>query len=313
MLFLNAFLGADECSIPFTPTPIKENDVVEITGAEVDTFYATKDVESDVAFEAPDNWDFNTVIFPKFNDSAEGGNTDWTVDSLSHLIVRRRKQGEYKWMTLKVQEVHDVSDFSFSGTDITTSNAVYEYAIFPSLNGAEGNYSSIMVDVKNTHLVIADKDEIYKTVFTDGSCETVDQAPNNPLITLYGKHPTIIRNTDANYEEISVNASFLPVDKDDNGEECMDYAEAVEDDRRRILFNRKIKDFLSNGKAKILKNVDGQSWLVYVTTPPTDSAGNDYKDRTLAFTCTEIGSLDSEQDLYDNGLSDIPEEWWYSR
>ena len=105
----------------------------------------------------------------------------------------------------------------------------------------------------------------------------------------------------------------MPVDEDDNGEECMDYAEAVEDDRRRILFNRKIKDFLSNGKAKILKNVDGQSWLVYVTTPPTDSAGNDYKDRTLAFTCTEIGSLDSEQDLYDNGLSDIPEEWWYSR
>lgn len=314
MLFLNAFLGADECTLPFTPTPIRTNDVVEISGAEVDSFYATKNVKEDVSYEIPESWDFDTVIYPQFNNSPEGGNTDWTVDSLSHLIVRRRKKGEYKWITLKVQEVHDVSDFMFNGTDITTENAEYEYAIFPSLNGAEGNYSSVFADVKNTHLVIADQDEIYKTILTDGGCETTAQTPSAPLVTLYDKFPTIVRNTDADYDEISVSAQFLPLEKEDteNGT-CMSYDDAMEDDRSRIAFSDKFKSFLRNGKAKILKNIDGKTWLVYVTTPPSDTATNDYKDRTFAFTCTEIGSINSEQDLYDNGLSDIPEEWWYSR
>ena len=102
--------------------------------------------------------------------------------------------------------------------------------------------------------------------------------------------------------------------RDSQGEVFMDYdyEEIMKDDRLRVLYNRKVKDWLSNGKTKILKNVDGQAWLVYVTTPPTDSADLVYYDRTLTFTCTEVGSLKSEEDLYEAGLLDVPEEYWYN-
>lgn len=310
MLFLGSFLGADSLSMPFTPTPIVDNTVLELTGAKVDTLYVTKDVERPIDFTIPTEWDFDTIMYAEFDNNAEGGNIDWTLETVSQLIIRRRPVGEYDWMTLQVKYVETVDDFEFKGYDITTESLEYEYAVFPALNGAEGVYASAIVDAKNTHLVIADSTGVYKTIITDGYCETVDQAPNAPIVTLYNRYPTIIRNTNAQYEEISVTATFLPVDEEG---ECIDYDEIINNDRLRILYNRKFKDWLSNGKTKILKNVDGQAWLVYVTTPPTDSADTVYYDRTLTFTCTEVGNLKSEEDLYEAGLSDVPEEFWYSR
>lgn len=310
MLFLGTFLGADELSMPFTPTPIVDNDVIELTGAKFDTLYVTKDVESEIDFNIPKEWDFDTIMYAEFGGDAHAGNITWNLDTVSHLVIRRRPVGEYDWITLAVKEVNTLEDFDIKGYDKTTEDLNYEYAIFPVLYGAEGVYSSTFIETPNTHLVIADSTAVYKTIVTDGFCETVDQAPNAPITTLYERYPTIIRNTNAQYEEISVTATFLPVGEDG---ECIDYDEIINNDRLRVLYSRKLKDFLSNGKAKILKNVDGQAWLCYVTTPPTDSADTIYYDRTLTFTCTEIGSLRSEKDLYEAGLSDVPEEWWYSR
>lgn len=310
MLFLGTFLGADELSMPFTPTPIVDNDVIELTGAKFDTLYVTKDVESEIDFNIPKEWDFDTIMYAEFDGDANAGNITWNLDTVSHLVIRRRPVGEYDWITLAVKEVATLEDFDIKGYDKTTEDLNYEYAIFPVLYGAEGVYSSTFIETPNTHLVIADATAVYKTIVTDGFCETVDQAPNAPITTLYERYPTIIRNTNAQYEEISVTATFLPVDE--NGE-CIDYDEVINNDRLRVLYSRKFKDFLSNGKAKILKNVDGQTWLCYVTTPPTDSADTIYYDRTLTFTCTEIGSVRSEKDLFEAGLSDVPEEWWFSK
>lgn len=310
MLFLGAFLGADDLSAPFTPTPMKDSTIMELTGAKVDTLWVSKDVTKDIDFIIPSEWDFDTVMRAPYDTNAEAGNIDWTLSTVSHLIIRRRPVGEYDWMTIQVKEVNTLEDFDFKGYDITTESLQYEYAVFPALYGAEGTYSSAIVDSKNTHLVIADSTAVYKTLITDGFCDTVDQAPNSVVPTLYDKYPTVIRNTNAAYEEITVTATFLPVDEDGN---CIEYEDIMNDNRLWTLYNRQFKEFLMNGKTKILKNVDGQTWLVYVTTPASDSADTTYYNRKLTFTCTEVGSLKSEEDLYEAGLLDVPEEWWYNR
>ena len=309
MFFLGAFLGADECSIPFTPTPKQDNDVVELSGASFDGFYVSKNIDV-VPSSLPNDWDFDTIMLADFNDnSAEAGNYAWNLNNTSHLLVRKRAKNQYEWQTVEVREIRDLKDFNFDGIDIATENNEYEYAIFSYLHGAEGKYTSSMVSSENSELVIADRTGIYTTVLTDGFCDTVDQAPSATINTLYGRYPTIIRNTDAQYEDISVTATFLPLTTESG--ECVELSEVEDDDRTRILYQRKLKDFLSNGLPKILKNVDGQAWLVYVTTPPTDSADSAYNDRKLTFTCTEIGSIKNEKDLYEAGLSDVPEEWWF--
>ena len=68
--------------------------------------------------------------------------------------------------------------------------------------------------------------------------------------------------------------------------------------------------FLRNGKAKILKSEDGRCFLGYVTTPPTDTADSNYRNRKISFSITEIGNIENEQDLYDCGFSDVTQEWW---
>lgn len=310
MLFLGSFLGADDLSAPVTPTPAKDSTIMELTGARLDTLWVSKDVDSEIDFNIPPEWDFNTIMYAVFDENAEAGNIDWTLDTVSHLVVRRRPVGEYDWITIQVKEINDIEDFYFRGYDITTESLEYEYAVFPMLDGAEGMYTSAIVDSRNTNLVIADSTAIYKTIITDGFCDTTDQAPNSVVPTLYEKYPTIIRNTNAAYEEITVTATFLPVDEDGN---CIEYEDLMKDNRLWVLYNKKFKEFLMNGKTKILKNVDGQAWLVYVTTPATDAADTVYYNRKLTFTCTEVGSLKSEEDLFEAGLLNVPEEWWYSK
>ena len=83
-------------------------------------------------------------------------------------------------------------------------------------------------------------------------------------------------------------------------------------DLRKYYFGRKTYERL---------NRIGYYFKVFDTRPQchlryadgTQISDTIYYDRTLTFTCTEIGSLRSEEDLYEAGLSDVPEEWWYSR
>lgn len=306
MFFLGYnFLGADETAIPISPVLPQEETVVELSSVMADTLAITKNVEFELTSDVNTEWDWDTILIAEFNDDTFAGNVKWALDTISHMAIKRRVVGTYKWITIAVREVNSIEDLNIGGTDITCESLEYEYAIVPIFQGTiEGEYSPAIADVINTDLVVIDKTGIYHTPITDGYCDTTDVQPNSVLELLHNRYPSIVRNTMANYETINVTGTFIPFKGD-----CID-AEAFDDDRRRILYAREIKEFLTNGLTKVLKNVDGQCWLVYVTTPPSDSADGYYNVRKLTFGCTETGSLKSEEDLYYAGLLDVPEEYW---
>lgn len=311
MFFLGFnFLGADEMTVPISPTIASDNTSVELSSVMADTLAITKNTDFVPTDEVNTEWDFDTILIADFDQDTLAGNVKWAIESVSHIAVKRRIVGSYKWITLAVQEVNGIEDLNIGGTDITCESLEYEYAILPILNNIEGEYSSAFADVTNEDLVIIDKTGIYHTPITDGYCDTTDVHPNSVLELLHNRYPTVVRNTDANYETIQVTGEFLPFNGDTD---CVNLDILNDDkanDRKRILYRREIKEFLTNGRTKVLKNVDGQCWLVYVTTPPTDSADGYYNIRKLSFGCTETGSLRSEEDLYYAGLIDVPEEWW---
>jgi hypothetical protein len=272
-------------------------------------------ISKDITFEpTPEinmEWDFDTILLADFDADTLAGNVKWKLSELSYVLVKRRIKGDYKWMTLYAKEISNVEDLSISETDITCESLLYEYAIVPILNDAEGDYSSAEADVTNEDLVVIDATGIYHTPLTDGYCDVQDVHPNSVLELMHQRYPTIVRNTDANYETVTVTGMFLPYDEND----CIDLSLLGDDetaDRRRILYQRAVKEFLTNGRTKILKNVDGQCWLCYVTTPPSDTADNNYKVRKLSFGVTENGSLKNEEHLYYAGLIDVPRKWWSS-
>ena len=312
MFFLGFnFLGADELACPISPTIQSDNTSVELSSVKADILAITRDVEFTPTETVNTTWDFSTILIAGFDGNTIAGNVNWVLDNISHVVIKRRVVGTYRWMTIAVKEIHSVEDLNIGGTDITCESLEYEYAVVPMNNSIEGTYSTSVVDVTNDDLVVIDNTGIYHTPLTDGYCDVVDVHPNSVLELLHNKYPTVVRNTIANYETITVEGDFLPYDDKD----CLNLNILNEDDdnhndRKRILYRREIKDFLTNGRTKILKNIDGQCWLVYVTTPPSDTADNFYNIRKLSFGCTEIGDLKSERDLYYAGLLDVPEEWW---
>lgn len=306
MIFGQSALCADEFSLAFTPTNANAINYVELKNADFDDLYATQNVSEEMSFDIPDNWDFDYILRARYNNDALAGEIDFFLDTISHLAIKRKRDYDFTWTTIAVQEVNTIDDLNFSGIDITPGTGKYQYAVVPVLDRNEGNYSVIDVDITMEQLVIADSTAVWATHFTDGFCDVTCVVPNTVLETMYDKYPTIVSNGNANYQTITVNAEFYPItDEDGNCDPTL-----MDDDATRIKYIRELLAFLTNKKTKVLKNVDGRRWLVWVTTPPTDAADTYYKTRKITFGCTEIGDVDSSEDLYNAGITDVTEEWW---
>jgi hypothetical protein len=303
MIFLGNLFCADEMTPACTPTCADGIDNIEIGGAWYDDLKVTSNVEDELTNEVRYDWDFDTILHARYDSNVSGGNVNWNFETVSHLLIKRKKDGDFKWSTIAVQAVATIDDFNINGTDITASpECTYQYAAVPIFLGTEGFYSVESVDVKSHSLLIADSGEVWSTNLTDNFLDRTSVMPSAVLTTMYGTYPTIVRNTSANYEEITVEAQFYPL-----GEDGCTY---LIDDHSRVEYGKKVKAFLTNGKPKILKSQSGETWLVYITTPPTDQATDHYRNRKLSFTATEIGSTESEEDLYNAGLTNVSEEWW---
>lgn len=307
MIFFGSFLSGDIMSVTCTPTDIDNINKIELSNGIYDELFATNDVESELTETIQQEWDFNTILHATFDGNSMAGNINWSIKTVSDIAIKRRKVGEFDWLTLETKKVDSFDDFSIVGTDKTAApNFEYEYVVIPVLNGIEGNYSSASpLKVVSNSLVVLDKDEIWATVVTDGYCDEVTNVPNSVITTMNDIYPTIISNTSANYKTINVNCQFFPANE--NG--CLNSSDAT-DPAQITANNNAFMRFLNNKKPKILKNIDGRIWLVYVTTPPTNSADNNYLLRKITFGCTEIGDVNSEEDLYYAGLITSTEEWW---
>lgn len=309
MIFFGSLLSADIMSVSCTPTDVDNINKIELSNGIYDELMVTNNVDYELTKDIPEEWDFDTILHATFDGNGLAGNVNWTINTISDIAIKRRKVGSFKWITLETKKVDSFDDFSIVGLDKTAApNYEYEYAVVPILNGIEGNYSTATpLKVKSDCLVVLDKDEMWTTIITDGFCDEVSNVPSSTVTTMNDRYPTIISNTSANYKTITVNCQFLPTD----GEECPTIVEDLKSEVARITDdNEAFMEFLNNRKVKLLKNIDGRMWLVYITTPPTNSADETYLMRKITFGCTEVGSINSEEDLYYAGLITATEEWW---
>ena len=311
MIFFGSLLGADIMSVACSPTNVEDVNKIRLSNGIYDELFATNNVDNELAQDIPQEWDFDTILHATFSIDALAGNSDWIKDSISDIAIKRRKIGEFKWITLETKKIKTLDDFSIEGIDKTAApNYEYEYAIVPILNGMEGNYcTALPLKVKSDCLVVLDRDEMWSTIVTDGFCDEVSNVPNSTITTMNDKYPTIVSNTSANYKTITVNCGFLPTNETNDG--CAAIVDNITSELYKIADdNVAFMEFLNNRKVKLLKNIDGRMWLVYVTTPPTNSADGTYWMRKITFGCTEIGDVNSEEDLYNAGLITATEEWW---
>lgn len=287
------------------PLDLGNINYIKIENGIYDYFYAThinEEVKPAYEFALPDPepWDKETYLYAKFNGDLFAGNTDFNIDSVSHLIIKRREVGTYKWMPIIVIEVDCVDDFTFTKVDkYAASNTEYEYAAVPILYGEEGTYSMDRCEVEFDDLIIIDKDETYSTMY-DVEISSTKNNTSSTIVPIGRKYPIYVANAMNDYYTGNVSATFLNMN-------CNNMNPTIKEIMR---FRKNILDFLNNRKVKYIKDPSGRCWIATIGATITDDDNGHPYAHKISFDFTEIGDIESNKDMYRHGFLDVGEEWW---
>lgn len=293
MIFLGYnYLGDRYCWQP-TPTALENINNITIQNGIYDYFNVTKDTDFDYITTYPDVWDIYTIMDADFNGNINAGNIDYIISEISAISVKRRKKGDFNWYTLYNIPINDASDIDFVRYDYLGQNETeYEYALVPIIGNVEGEYFVNSIESKFYSVFLTDGETSYKfreNVSYSGNERVHPTATYEPFGS---KYPIVVSNGNLSYDTGTVSGDIIIMDND-----ILDRKSIVE----RL---DKIKDFLNTSSAKILKDFNGNIWLVTIT----DNAAVTYYAEVgmgfaqVSFNWAEIGDADSGEDLYNNNL-----------
>lgn len=298
MIILGRTACADTSSMMATPTAVSDINEIQMQKGVFDEFYVTTNVYTTWDGTIPKDWDFSTKIHALFMESLFGGNVDFTCETVSSILIKKRRLGDLVWKTYFEIPVNSNDDFNFIRQDYyNRSGYEYEYCLIPTLNGIEGSYSSNhninTIRSQFEGIFLIEKDVVYRTIY-DLSISENRVFASSRLEPKGRKKPLVIYNADTNYREYDVEATFFQT-KDGNN--ACDFENSRE-------FREQVDDFLSNRKPKILKSFDGRMALVCIVDSISHSENGHPFNVSSNFTAIEIGTCESINDLYDNNFID---------
>ena len=293
MLFLGTTFTGMKHSFDATPPKIKSGDRVELSNGIFDELYLTKEADSPYSTSVPEMWDFDTLIHANFSGNLFAGNADFSLETTSHLRLKRRRKNGGKWITLLEKPIYALEDFMFTYIDrYVRSNSVYEYAVVSVLNGIEGSYNIGEIETGFDGLYLVDKEKIYRSIMNIDSVDTTRNKPSAVVVTIDRIYPFVISNGISDYEEGTVSATFIPMGEDGCS---FTYDNAWE-------YREGLKKWLFNGKPKVIKHEDGRMWLVSIGNSISENERNHPDNVVTSFKFTEVGEPESNSDLYNNGF-----------
>lgn len=294
------FIGYNFCSDgnAADPTPTNVNDITKtrLTNGIFDHFNMSRNVIFDYNSIIPTDWDIDTIINANFDGNIEGGNVDSAILSTTSVRVKRRIKGTFDWTILKEFPINKIEDFNFVMTDnLATYDKEYEYAFVPLVGENEGNYIINSIISKFEGVFICDTETVFKFlagVEYDGNQANQEIGVFKPYNRQY---PIIVSNGVLNYKTGSIGGWVLP----DNFDQDRNIDRAAVTKKKEALLK-----FLMDKKPKIIKDMNGNSWLVFFTGTPIMSYDNNYGQGMVKVKAewTEIGNSDSKEDLFEAGL-----------
>jgi hypothetical protein len=295
-LLLNGMFCGDSHGLDFTPTNVNNINNITISNGIYDDLFISKNVIDEFS-EDNKIWDFNTMLYALFQNNLYGGNVLYSAETVSAIRIKRRKKGNYTWDILFEIPIHSNQDLQFERFDrFARSKIEYEYALVPVLiNGnTEGNLNINSIESKFEGIILVEKDTLIRAYY-NAKLISKERVSDNHTIKTKGKRtPFSIKSGESNYTVGKLEATFFDVGL--NGEEL------IEDGWK---FRELVNNFLCDGKPKVLKNSDGQLYLVSIV----NNIPEDYNLHELMPITTisweEIGDAENVDDLYDSNLIDV--------
>ena len=241
-------------------------------------------------------WQYDNVLLAKFQGNLNAGNVDFVGMSVANLLIKRRKAEEFEWQNLHEFEFDvNVIDYEFYDR-YTEANQEYEYAVVPVTDGdVEGNFitSSIIPEFEGAFLL--DKNNIFKLIYNMEYGTTERVQLNEVFNPIDSKYPIVVSNGDIDYERGSVNALVLSASTINNNDI---------DRRQEKLHRKQLTDFLVNKKPKVLKDGNGNIWIISnIGRPNIDYLNNLGQSLArVSFEWVEIEDSNNLDALIVNGL-----------
>lgn len=287
---------SDNNALDPTPTDINNITRTRLQNGIFDHFNVTRNVTFDYSSVIPTDWDIDTVMDADFKDNISAGNVNQVATGITGIRVKRRVKGTFDWITIREIPVEKSEDLSFVITDnLNAYNVEYEYAFVPMLGDVEGSYIIESILSKFEGVFICDVDTVFKFMAgVEYNSNQVNQQVG--VFTPYNRqYPVIVSNSVMQYRTGQIGGWVL----------SEDYATNRVIDRSKITQEKEVLlKFLTNKKPKIIKDMNGNNWLVYFTGNPSMSYDNNYAQGMVKVNAewTEVGDPTNKDDLYENGL-----------
>lgn len=257
-------------------------------------------VTNDVAFEysptIPTTWTGLTLMDCDFNQNISAGNLSFQLEQIDGFKIKRRKTSEFIWIDLYFIPKSQLVNFNFTFQDnLGASLQEYEYAIVPVIGGVEGNYISNTISTTFNGVFISDLNTIYR-FYGDAKYGSSEQVQKIGVFEPFGKqYPVYVSNSLINYQKGSFQGKVMGSEFYTTG--VIDRL-AISKERNTLI------QYLTNKKAKILKDSNGNIWLVIIV----DNPSTNYVDSTgmavleVGANYVEIGDSNTQADLYNSGI-----------
>lgn len=242
----------------------------------------TQFYENSDNFEASDEantlYSNSNAVFYRFQIISTSGTALSTEDS-NGLVIYTPSDG---YVTI------DFSDLYAAGR-----NAEYEYALSPVASGIELGYIKTTVKSSFDGAMLTDGKKIYR-IMLEPKVESLNKVRSAAIVeTMGNKYPYLFYGSEANYYTGSFSGVGIRFQHTDDSFDI----------EGGNAFRDELTSWLTNTNAKVLKMSDGREWLIGVNGNITVSCSEHIDKGMLEFEFVEIGSIESEYDMYNNGLS----------
>lgn len=246
------------------------------------------------------------------------------TSNITRVLVKRRDVDDLSggWITLYSKNVESAADLNFTFIDFLNQyGKTYKYAIVPVIVQTQ---SGVQVEVEGgytasnnilsefTGVFLADKNGIQKFVAGVNYNDSTLTQSVGVIPVLGSQYPIIVSNSNVNYHSGTMTAYAL----DDalyglnSTSDSLSYNAEQSNrlTRQQIVeLRERIEQFLVNKSPKILKDWNGNIWLIMITDSINISWINEWGMgiSTLDIPWTEIGSPLNQNDLEDSGIITI--------
>lgn len=244
--------------------------------------------------EIPDEWNDNTILDATFNGNIDGGSLSKFIGYVDHLEIQRKEKDSNEWITLqKIYKDYETGRIktNFIMEDTYAKNdTIYTYQIVPiDIYGNVGYAFQQDVLSSFNDAYIADESHIYK-ITNEYINSNMQKNQISAVYTPYGaEFPFVAYNAETRYDSGNISAILLAPTSNSKESSFLDR-------KAQAKLVDEFNCWLSNGRAKILKDFNGKFKIINVINPIPN---NYYKElgnglASTSFDFVEVGKFTQE-------------------